>query len=87
VSSAHGPRSRSLISRQLTSLEGHDVIPSPDPFDPLVAGAIVRGAMVPEPVRVLTVAPFGASVKLVGLGLESQLVYQPVISAEQAALR
>ncbi len=46
-------------------------------------GNTVRGPTLPEPVEVLAVIPFGASLKVVGRGLSSGLTYDPVLSPEQ----
>lgn len=47
---------------------------------------IVHGPLFPEPVQIIVVLPMGSSVKLVGKGLRSNTVYEPVLSAEQLAL-
>jgi hypothetical protein len=39
---------------------------------------VVRGPLLPEPVQVIRVVPMGASIKLVGRGLNSGLVHQPI---------
>ncbi len=49
----------------------------------LKANAIVRGPIFPEPVQVIVAIPMGDSVKLVGKGLNSGQVYEPVLNAEQ----
>jgi hypothetical protein len=46
----------------------------------------VHGPVFPEPVQVIVVVPMGASIKLVGKGLRSNRVYEPVLSTEQLAL-
>lgn len=47
---------------------------------------IVRGPLFPEPVQVITTLPVGDSVKLVGKGLETGRVYEPVLSLEQLSM-
>jgi superfamily II DNA or RNA helicase len=47
--------------------------------------AIVRGPLFPEPVQVLVVIPMGQSVKLVGKGMNSAQVYEPILGPEQLA--
>lgn len=47
--------------------------------------AIVTGPLFPEPVKVIVVTPFGNNIKLVGVGLQSGQVYQPVLRPEQVA--
>lgn len=49
----------------------------------LIAGAIVRGPLFPEPVEIITTLPMGKSVKLVGKGLRTGIVHDPVLNAEQ----
>src|SRR6266704_3444091 len=46
---------------------------------------IVRGAIFPEPVKILTIVPLGDAIKLIGEGLETGRVHQPILSAEQVA--
>jgi hypothetical protein len=45
----------------------------------LVAGTIVTGPLFPEAVEVIQVTPFGSSTKLIGRGLSTNQVYQPVL--------
>lgn len=47
------------------------------------AGQIIRSSVFPEPVRVITAIPMGDSVKIIGEGLNSGRVHQPVLSREQ----
>jgi len=49
----------------------------------LKPNVIVRGPLFPEPVQVLVVIPMGDSVKLVGKGLTTGQVHEPILSAEQ----
>ncbi|MCL5745083.1 MAG: DEAD/DEAH box helicase, partial [Acidobacteria bacterium] len=53
--------------------------------DQLKANTIVRGPILPEPVQVIRVVPMGSALKLVGRGLNSGLVHQPILSAAQIA--
>ncbi len=46
---------------------------------------IVSGSLFPEPVKIITVTPMGSSIKLVGHGLQSNGLYQPILSPEQIA--
>ena len=48
---------------------------------PLKPGDIVRSSLFPEPVQVLVVTSLGQSVKLIGKGLDSGKVYEPVLDA------
>jgi hypothetical protein len=43
----------------------------------------VCGLLFPEPVHVILPQPIGGSVKLIGKGLRSSKVYDPILSAEQ----
>ncbi len=51
----------------------------------LKANAIIRGPLFPEPVQIIVILPLGASIKLIGKGLHSQQVYEPVLSPDQIA--
>ena len=53
--------------------------------DQLKPNIIVRGPIFPEPVQIITTIPMGDSVKLVGKGLKSQKVYEPILNADQLA--
>lgn len=48
-------------------------------------GSVVKGSLFPEPVQVIVCTSLGASVKLVGKGLDSGRVYEPVLDAGQLA--
>ncbi|MDQ0289482.1 helicase-related protein [Oligosphaera ethanolica] len=48
-------------------------------------GSIVRGSLFPEPVQVIVCTPLGGSVKLIGKGLDSGQVYEPILDAQQLA--
>ena len=41
--------------------------------------------MLPEPVQVIVTVPFGASIKLIGKGLRTGQVHEPILSPEQIA--
>ena len=49
----------------------------------LVPGSVVEGPLLPEPVEVLVVVPIGASVKLIGKGLRTGRVHEPIFDATQ----
>ena len=49
----------------------------------LKPGLIVRGSVLPEPVKVITIVPMGDSLKLVGEGMTSGKVHQPILTPEQ----
>ena len=53
--------------------------------DRLKPNTIVRGPIFPEPVQVLVVVPLGESVKLIGKGLNTGQVYEPILSTDQLA--
>jgi hypothetical protein len=46
---------------------------------------IVRGSILPEPVRVIAIVPMGGSTKVIGAGLTTGQVHQPVLTLEQIA--
>jgi superfamily II DNA or RNA helicase len=46
---------------------------------------ILRGSILPEPVRVIAIVPMGASTKVIGAGLTTGQVHQPVLTLEQIA--
>ena len=48
-------------------------------------GSIIRGPTLPEAVEVLSVTPFGTSLKIIGRGLKTGLTYDPVLNATQLA--
>ena len=54
-------------------------------LDQLKQGVIVRGPIFPEPVQVILVVPMGESIKLVGKGLDTGRVHEPILNAEQLA--
>jgi hypothetical protein len=51
----------------------------------LKPNSIVRGSILPEPVKVITVVQMGDSIKLIGAGLNTGKVHQPILTAEQIA--
>ncbi len=46
---------------------------------------IVRGPIFPERVKVITTIPMGDSIKLVGEGMETGKVHQPILNENQIA--
>src|SRR5947209_873536 len=54
-------------------------------FAELKPNVIGRGTIFPEPVQVIVAIPMGTSVKLVGKGLNTNLVHEPILSADQLA--
>lgn len=53
--------------------------------DRIEVGAIVDGPLLPEPIRVLALVPLGTSVKLIGQGLRSNQVHDPILTPGQLA--
>ena len=43
----------------------------------------VYGPLFPEPVQIILAIPIGPSVKLIGKGVRSSTVYEPILSIEQ----
>lgn len=56
-----------------------------DSLTKLKPNMVIRGPLFPELVQVLVVTPLGASVKLIGKGLTTGQVHEPILSAEQVA--
>jgi len=54
-------------------------------LDQLKSGVIVRGPIFPEPVQVIVTVPMGDSVKLIGKGLNTGFVHEPVLNTIQLA--
>lgn len=54
-------------------------------LDQLKPNVIVRGPIFPEPVQIIVSIPMGASVKLVGKGLVTGQVHEPILDADQVA--
>src|SRR4051812_12572036 len=53
--------------------------------DEVRVGTIISGPLLPEPIELLAVVPLGDSVKLIGKGLKTGLVRDPVLSQAQLA--
>ncbi|MCT7964953.1 Ig-like domain-containing protein [Laspinema sp. D1] len=51
----------------------------------LKPNAIVTGSLFPEPVQVIVTVPLGNSLKLIGKGLQTHQVYEPILTLEQLA--
>ena len=58
---------------------------TPSANDALKPNTILRGPIFPEPVQVLVVIPMGTSVKLIGKGLRTGQVHEPILSLDQIA--
>jgi superfamily II DNA or RNA helicase len=54
-------------------------------IDQLKPNVIVRGPILPEPVQIIVTIPMGTSVKLVGKGLNTGQVHEPILNSEQLA--
>ncbi len=52
-------------------------------IDELKANIVVRGGIFPEPVKILVVQPLGDSIKIIGKGMQSGQVHEPVLNAAQ----
>ena len=46
---------------------------------------IVTGSLLPEPVKIITLVKMGDSIKLIGEGMHTGRVHQPILTAEQIA--
>ena len=51
----------------------------------LKEGAIVQGAILQEPVKIIKVIPLGTSVQIMGQGLQTNSFHQPIFSPDQLA--
>src|SRR5262245_52642101 len=51
----------------------------------LKPNAIVRGSIFPEPIKIITTVMIGDSIKVIGEGLNSGKVHQPVLTLQQMA--
>jgi hypothetical protein len=51
----------------------------------LKANHIVRGSLLPEPIRVIAIVPMGDSTKVIGAGLTTGQVHQPVLTVAEIA--
>lgn len=49
----------------------------------LPANAILRGPIFPEPVQIILVIPVGPNVKIIGKGVNSGQVYEPILTPDQ----
>ena len=58
----------------------------PDVSAQLAPNVLLRGPLLPEPIKVLLTVPFGPSYKLVGQGLLTNQVHQLILTVEQLAL-
>ncbi len=54
-------------------------------LEQLKIDVVVRGPIFPEPVQVIAIVPMGASVKLIGRGLTTNLVHSPILTPDQLA--
>jgi superfamily II DNA or RNA helicase len=46
---------------------------------------VIQGPLFPEPVQIITTIPLGDSIKLIGKGLQTGLVHEPILTTEQIA--
>lgn len=54
-------------------------------IDQLKPNLIVRGSLFPEPIQVIVTIPMGQSIKLIGKGLNTNQVYEPILNINQLA--
>ena len=54
-------------------------------FEQLTPGVVVRGPLFPEPVEIIITVPMGSSVKVVGKGLRTGQVHDPILNPAQLA--
>ena len=48
-------------------------------IDQLKPNAVVRGLILPDPVQIIMTIPMGKSVKLIGKGLNTGQVHEPIL--------
>jgi SNF2 family DNA or RNA helicase len=54
-------------------------------YSDIKPNVILRGPLFPEPVQVITVIPMGDAIKLIGKGLNTGKLHDPILSQEQLA--
>lgn len=52
-------------------------------IEDLKANAVIHGPSFPEPVQVIVTVPIGTSIKVIGKGRQSGMVYEPILNEEQ----
>jgi len=52
-------------------------------IDELKPDLIVKGSIFPEPVKIIVITPVGDSIKLVGQGVETNKVHDPILTEDQ----
>jgi hypothetical protein len=55
-------------------------------LDQLNPNKVLRGPVFPEPVHVILVVPMGDAAKLVGKGMTTGKLYEPVLTSDMLAL-
>ena len=53
--------------------------------DQLKPKHIVTGSLFPEPIKIITLVKMGDSIKLIGEGMRTGRIHQPILTAEQIA--
>ena len=53
--------------------------------DQLKPNKVLRGPIFPEPVQIIVVIPMGDAVKLVGKGVNTSRVYEPILTLDKLA--
>lgn len=46
-------------------------------------GSVISGDLFPEPIQIITTIPMGSSLKVIGKGMDSSKLYEPVLNASQ----
>ncbi len=54
-------------------------------LDELKTNKVLRGPIFPEPVQVIVTIPMGEAVKLIGKGVNTGKVYEPILTPEKLA--
>jgi hypothetical protein len=74
---------RGLIVRIVEEQEAGS--PAAMNVEELKPNTIVRGPVFPEPVKVIRIVSVGNSIKLIGQGMTTGMVHQPILSPAQVA--
>ncbi len=54
-------------------------------LEQMKSNVIVRGSLFPEPVKVIVAVPIGDAIKLIGKGINTNQVYESILSKEHLA--
>jgi hypothetical protein len=55
-------------------------------YSDIKPNVVLRGPIFPEPVQVITTTPMGEAIRLIGKGLNTGKLFDPILSREQLAI-